>query len=174
MTNPGHIDPGYIGHLRFTVINMAAEPFQLRTGDAIATLLFFRLAVPVNRDFHERTGLTPLPNPTWDEVNRLAKDFVDVEARARAIAEQEVKKAQEQLNRLDSRTKWTTAIIGGVAGLLGIIGTLLVGWLSGMQDLKQNVSDLKNKVDLVEVKDHVTDLDKQLTELTQKINGLKK
>lgn len=43
MTNPGHVDPGYEGPMRFTVINMARETYPLRHGDRIVTLLLFRL-----------------------------------------------------------------------------------------------------------------------------------
>src|SRR5580658_9219122 len=32
MTNPGHVDPGYVGPMHFTVINMGREEFSLRKG----------------------------------------------------------------------------------------------------------------------------------------------
>ena len=43
MTNPGHVDPGYVGLMRFTVMNVGREDITLRRGDPIVTLLFFRL-----------------------------------------------------------------------------------------------------------------------------------
>jgi deoxycytidine triphosphate deaminase len=43
MTNPGHIDPGYSGPLRFTVINMGKSSYVLRRNDAIVTVLFIQL-----------------------------------------------------------------------------------------------------------------------------------
>src|SRR5439155_1078559 len=43
MTNPGHVDPGYVGRLSFTVINMGRDKFLLSPGLAIVTLLLFQL-----------------------------------------------------------------------------------------------------------------------------------
>ena len=51
MTNPRHIDPGYVGKLRFTVINMSAQTVTLRQGDAIVTLIIHRLENVVECDF---------------------------------------------------------------------------------------------------------------------------
>lgn len=168
MTNPGHIDPGYAGKLRFTVINMSAQALSLREGDAIVTLIIHRLEHPVERDFAQRraaAGLGPLPDPSWEDVNCLAKDFVDVEARSKRIATEQIRDAEEKLNRLDSRTKFTTAIIGAIAGVIGVVGTLLVGWLTGMQSIKNDLTDLKSKVDIVEVKNDIATLKGRLDAL---------
>jgi dCTP deaminase len=167
MTNPGHIDPGFSGRLRFTVINMSAEPISLRRGDPIVTLLIHSLEVPAAYDFRVRraaAGFGPLPDPSWDDVNRLAKDFVDVESRSQKIASIEVKTAQEKLNRIDNRTKFLTA----VAAILGVIGTLLVGWLTGLQNVKNDVSDLKSKIAVVELKSQITDLTARVAALESK------
>lgn len=43
MTNPGHVDPGFIGHLQFTLINMGKDRFTLAQADRIVTLLLFEL-----------------------------------------------------------------------------------------------------------------------------------
>ena len=43
MTNPGHVDPGYAGVMRFTVINMGKDPYYLERGGRIVTLLLFCL-----------------------------------------------------------------------------------------------------------------------------------
>ena len=40
-TNPGHVDPGYSGRLRFAVINMGKATYTLRRGAIIASLFFF-------------------------------------------------------------------------------------------------------------------------------------
>jgi deoxycytidine triphosphate deaminase len=50
MTNPGHIDPGYSGPMRFTIINMGKTHFVLRREDPIVTLLFMKLSQPVQKD----------------------------------------------------------------------------------------------------------------------------
>jgi hypothetical protein len=127
MTNPGHIDPGYHGNLRFTVINMSAQPFPLRTGDAIVTLLIDKLASGVNRNFQQRTGGGTVGEPGWDEVNRLAKDFVNVEERAKKIAN-------------DAGIKWTL-IVGALGTIATLIATLILGHIhdSGIDDLKAKI-----------------------------------
>ena len=84
MTNPGHVDPGYVGRMRFTVINMGKSPYRLKKGDVIVTVLFIRVAGSVERDYAERGG--KITDVTQEDVNRLASDFVDVENRARRIA----------------------------------------------------------------------------------------
>jgi hypothetical protein len=101
----------------------------------------------------------------------LAKDFVDVEARSKRIALDEIREAQDKLNRLDTRTKFTTAIIGGVAAVIGILGTVLVGWLTGMQGIKSDVNDLKSKVDVVELKKDVASLAARMAELEKTNSG---
>jgi len=44
MTNPGHVDPGYAGPMRFTVINMGSQDYILRRGDEIVTMLLIELS----------------------------------------------------------------------------------------------------------------------------------
>lgn len=173
MTNPGHIDPGFSGKLRFTVINMSAEPFPLRRDDAIVTLIIHLLDTPVAHDFTARrvaAGLGVLPDPSWDDVNRLAKDFVDVEARSQRIASAEVQTAQDKLNRLDNRTKFFTAL----AAALGVIGTVLVGWLTGMQSVRSDVNDLKSKIDVVELKNEIRSLQERVAVLEKRTPENKK
>ncbi len=85
MTNPGHVDPGYVGKMRFTVINMAREPYPLTKGARIVTVLFFRLDGPAQSGFMERVA-QPLALPSQEDIDRLSHDFVDVERRAKSIA----------------------------------------------------------------------------------------
>src|ERR1017187_8781427 len=69
MTNPGHIDPGYSGHLHCTVINMAHSTFHLERGDPIMRVLIFQLdtnepeptAPYYNRAQLPRDGIGPTP-----------------------------------------------------------------------------------------------------------------
>jgi dCTP deaminase len=84
MTNPGHVDPGYTGYMRFTVINMGKDPYPLNSGDPIVTLLIFLLDADVHRGWVARKGASQLPSQR--AVNRLSRDFVDVERRATGIA----------------------------------------------------------------------------------------
>lgn len=85
MTNPGHVDPGYKGRMKFTVINMGRESYPLKTGDMIVTLLFFRLDPPAKKSFSERNPNIP-GNVGQEELSKLGRDFLDVERRAANIA----------------------------------------------------------------------------------------
>src|SRR5438094_9876722 len=54
MTNPGHIDPGYKGTLRFTLINMGRKRFSLRAGDSIVTVLLFESDSAAHKGYGDR------------------------------------------------------------------------------------------------------------------------
>ena len=152
MTNPGHIDPGYQGNLRFTVINMSAQPFPLRNGDAIVTLLIDKLASGVNRDFQQRTAGGPLMAPGWDEVNRLSRDFVNVEERAKKIAN-------------DAGIKWTV-VLSVVAAIATTIATLVLGAArdSGIDDLKTKIAVLEERINVTKLDGQISSLEKKFTE----------
>lgn len=85
IANFGHVDPGYKGRLRFTVINMGKEPYIFSKGEDVITLLFFRIE-------KARTGwATRNPSQrelTQGEVNVLSKDFADIDARVTSLVEQ--------------------------------------------------------------------------------------
>ena len=145
MTNPGHVDPGYEGVMRFTVINMAREAYSLRSGDRIVTLLLFELEKAVRSDWRKRNpggeakGPSPISQAT---INRLSKDFVDVERRAKKIA-----KAKG--------VQWTL-IVTAVVTLLGALFQSLAGghlfYGADIEELKRRQEiveyDLKNRVDV--------------------------
>jgi len=93
MTNPGHVDPGYKGRMKFTVINMARESYPLRRGDIIVTLLFFRLNPPAKKSYSERYS-TIQSNVTEEQLSKLAKDFLNFERRTEDIARDIAKKSE--------------------------------------------------------------------------------
>jgi deoxycytidine triphosphate deaminase len=56
VTNFGHVDPGYDGPLRYTIMNLGSSDFRLTVGQKIACLILFRLT----------TGA----NPSWKDGHR--------------------------------------------------------------------------------------------------------
>jgi deoxycytidine triphosphate deaminase len=175
MTNPGHVDPGYVGRLRFTVINMAKDPFSLRAGDRIVRLLFFRLDGNVHKAWDERnepelTATSPLqsplgmfenPDPEQSEVNRLSKDFVNVEQRAKRIA-----KAQG--------AAWSLAITAAVTLLVGFFQLVGSGHLFGnkeIEELKKKHEALEKRVDSDQ---KFLDFEKKLSDLDRELQSMKK
>ncbi|MCD6050926.1 MAG: hypothetical protein K0Q55_2329, partial [Verrucomicrobia bacterium] len=86
MTNPGHVDPGYSGPLRFTIINMGREHYPIECGGVIATLLLFRLESAVCQDWSQRNSGKKGKPPTSKDANRLSHDFLEVDERAKKEA----------------------------------------------------------------------------------------
>ena len=74
MTNPGHVDPGFKGRMKFVVINMGRESFHLKSGDIIVTLLFFRLDPAPMKSYSERNPIIK-GGVSEEHLSRLAKDF---------------------------------------------------------------------------------------------------
>jgi deoxycytidine triphosphate deaminase len=151
MTNPGHVDPGYQGVMRFTVINMAEDPYPLERGGKIVTLLLFRLDHAVHADWQQRNpDGSRLPNHA--EISRLSRDFVDVE------------------NRAKKQGAKVTALI---AGALAVVAVILQAVTSGHLFYRDDVEDLKKRQEIVEydlknkvdVERKLLDFDSRLKEL---------
>jgi dCTP deaminase len=81
MTNSGHVDPGYAGPMRFTVINMGSQDYILGQGDEIMAMLLIELSSSAHRDWLMRHGGNPAGPPTQDDSDRLSADFLDIDRR---------------------------------------------------------------------------------------------
>ena len=121
ITNPGHVDPGYSGHLHCTVINMAHRTFCLRRGDPIMRVLIFEFPADSSPDYpyYMRKGLafdsigqSPINR---ELLERLSVDFVDVEKRSVEAAKREVDKAQIRAMFVPIGTTLIAAAISAVA-----------------------------------------------------------
>jgi dCTP deaminase len=133
MTNPGHVDPGYRGRMRFTVINMAHEPYPLRQGDRIVSLLLFQLANPARSGWTERNSTNgEVPNTEIKEelLNRLSADFLDVSRRAHKAAKDEERK---------------TRIMGLLVPLVGGILAVIVVWFVNTGPINDDITNLKER-----------------------------
>jgi len=94
MTNPGHIDPGYQGPLHLTVINMSRVPFPLIAGSRIIRVLLMPLAHHPDASYLDRHPAGAAPSITAELLGNLSADFVNVQERAKMIADKAVTKAQ--------------------------------------------------------------------------------
>jgi len=119
MTNPGHVDPGFVGKLRFTLINMSEEDFILRPGKRIATLMLLRVEGDSARDYAQRWGAQvedeEFETRLQELLRRLTQDFLSVQERA-----------HDEAKRVVSR-------VGVGLGLTTILATLAlsfaaIGW----------------------------------------------
>lgn len=161
MTNPGHVDPGYEGVMRFTVINMGKDPYPLERGKEIVTLLLFSM----DHSAHTHWGLRNPGGstlPTQPQINRLSEDFVDVEKRARKIARKQ-------------GVKWTviaTLVITVLGALLQTLGGGHLFYGTDIEELKKRQDiveyDLKNRVD---IERKLQEFDDRLRDLAQAKSG---
>jgi deoxycytidine triphosphate deaminase len=96
VANLGHIDPGFTGHLRFTVINMGGSDFPLERGKAaVGTLLLFRLDQSSQAPWSKRhEGMPSKGEPDKKEIDALAKDFADIQSRVARITRRAVNRYQ--------------------------------------------------------------------------------
>jgi deoxycytidine triphosphate deaminase len=155
MTNPGHVDPGYQGVMRFTVINMAKDPYALERGKEIVTLLLFSMDQAAHADWHQRNpGGSHLP--TQAQINRLSEDFVNVESRAKKIANKK-------------GVQWTlvvTILASILVALLQALGGGRLFYGADIEELKKRQDlveyDLKNRVD---IERRLQDFDNRLKDL---------
>jgi dCTP deaminase len=163
MTNPGHIDPGYEGVMRFTVINMARDPFPLERGEKIVTLLLFQLDEAVQASWRQRNpGQVGNDNPASPinqmNINRLSRDFVDVEKRSKRFAR-------------DQGIKWSLGISASVAILVAALQLFSSGGLFSRAD----ISDLKKRQEMVEydLKNRVT-IEQKLQDFDNRLKDIER
>lgn len=147
MTNPGHIDPGFSGRLKFTVINLGKKPIELSAGKPICTLLFFSIQQP---DFaYDELAKDQKPAPASEKalLRRLSKDFLNIEERAKANADRAVRNAQMAAPII---TAITAAIV-----------TFIATYLSGLNDLKVKVEGIEKTVSVQEIKARLEQLEQR-------------
>ena len=127
MTNPGHIDPGFSGRLKFTLINMGRADFSLVHKGPIATVLLFELSGPATKDYKQRRPVQGASSSSIEDVAKvLARDFVEFRSSARAVAKEEIRLA-------DRKAGFWRPLIAGVA-VLGAAAITAVVTLSGKID----------------------------------------
>ncbi len=157
MTNPGHVDPGFDGVLRFTVINMAKDPYHLERGKEIVTLLLFRMDDAAHSTWRQRNpGAGALL--TQASISRLSKDFVDVDRRARKIAKDQGVKVGLILT-----------------SVIALAGVLLQAVSSGHLFSRRDVEDLRKRQEIVEydLKNRVN-VEQKLQEFDNRLKDLER
>ncbi len=90
MTNAGHVDPGFRGKLKYTLINMGTRPYALKRHLKIATLVVFELENPARTGWFDRHGQKNAGEPGAQSLQSLAKDFMDFEGRAERRIDEKV------------------------------------------------------------------------------------
>ncbi len=171
MTNPGQVDPGYHGKLRFTVINMGRKDFVLRQGDVIVSLILMKLEKPAYKDWITRHSQQKGGPITWENLNRVSSDFLNVEARASKIAEDAVNKADAKIKKLQIWVPVCAGILTLVlTGLISFLSSLWQpSWKDPLQKAQQDIAVLQSEKDVTQIKKQIQDLEVQIKALQQKV-----
>lgn len=169
MTNPGHIDPGYRGRLRFAVINMGSGQYSIRTGDVIMTVLFERLSAAARRDYAARHQNQPAPDLNQEDLDRLSRDFLSIDDRAGAIATNTIKSAALVV---PIRVAVITAALALFGTVLSTFGTL--SWKEPLAKLEGRIgaAKLEGKVEAISKSIEVEQLKSRVDILERTIQKL--
>jgi hypothetical protein len=120
--------------MHLTVINMSRDSIELRLGDTIVTVLFFKLDGAVEADYRKRN-----PGGVRDpDVNRLSRDFLNVSNRAMKIAKNEVKRA--------------TLVSALLAAVVALSAQFVPYYLGGVEEAKRNEAVLEERVKVLQEK----------------------
>lgn len=166
MTNPGHLDPGFVGQMRFSVINMGKEAISLRKDDPIVTVLLFELQQPVTKNYFERNGSVPPGHLKQEDINRLSPDFLEVDCRAE-------NKAKEILKNAEKRWMIAGTIVGA---LLTTAASILVAILSAIVEPNWKDPLTNLTLELASLKEQMKEnnLNASIDEIRVKLAGLEK
>jgi dCTP deaminase len=158
MTNPGYIDPGYIGGLRFTVVNMGKNEYVLEERGKIVTLILFRLDARCGASWRERKPGTRYGAPSSDDLGKLSPDFLNVEKRAEHVADEKVKVAGLSPAKFTAIMTVTTAVVISLA-------SFLMNQFGGINELNNRITRIEANMDVGSVKSQLNDHQKRLDKL---------
>lgn|GEM_PF-2230845 len=171
MTNPGHIDPGYSGRLKFTVINMAKEPYELHTGQPICSVLFFRITPP-DVPFNRLNTVGKPESSLRGLLRRLSRDFL-------SVTERITERVDSEIGKIDLRLKFAQVVVPGgtalLAAILTAIATVLITHFSGLTELRVKLEGFEKSVSAQELKGRLEKLEHiSVQELKDRIEKLEK
>lgn len=130
MTNPGHVDPHYNGHIHVTVINMGREPYPLQSGDRLLRAMVFRLDRP--------TALAVAAgDPLTEELlQRLSPDFLSVNERVDTAA-------KRAIDASDKRNLLRQAVMPLVVAVVTAVLTYAAGYWSLKDKFEARLAELE-------------------------------
>ncbi len=113
MTNPGHVEPGYKGHVHVTVINMGREPYAINPGAKFLRAFLYQLDEEVESPFNSTVPTLV----TQELLGKLSPDFLSVSNRASKAASDQVAKTGFKLQMLQL---WVPVLVAIIVGGVGI------------------------------------------------------
>lgn len=159
-TNPGHIDPGYEGPLHLTVINMGKSKFALKAGERVMRVLLFQTD-------GVDTGARKVAGEPIDDVllGRLAKDFLNIEKRAKRAANNAVTRGQILVPLL---VALLTLAASGVVGYF----TVVKGTDEKIANLQAGQSKLEGEINPAHDAPEGKILEKKISSLKKEIDAI--
>jgi deoxycytidine triphosphate deaminase len=125
ITNFGHIDPGFEGHLKFTVINMGRETFDLEAGLQIASVVLFDLSSPANPPWQPRHDADDYVG----QARRLPRVFMDFENTANRVARDQVRAEWRTKERLSFVVNLVASIMATVVAMIVLLWAIIYPFL---------------------------------------------
>ena len=157
MTNPGHVDPGYQGSMRFTVINMGSDSYFLKAGRDIVTVLLFEIA-KCERGYIDR-GKSPGQPPDREALDVLAPTFMGFKQMALRLIDKELFKIQ-----------MTQLIVPVLVAIVGVAGALAPAY----RGMTKDISSLKTKISTIQKVENLEQIENDHSVLIKDIRALKK
>lgn len=167
MTNPGHVDPGFKGHLHVTVINMGRKPYGLEKGARFLRALIFKLDDNVANSGGSAKSVS-------DELlDTLSSDFLSVRERGIDAAKSEVEKS----------VRTNTVVTYLLAPVLAALIAGATAWLSGkvaeakyadrLDKIEKGLDELQVSDRLIRLETELP-LERRLSDLEQKLEVIEK
>lgn len=157
----GHIDPGFHGVIRLTLINFGRDAFCIEAGMPIATVLMFILQEAAEYGLRDRNGNQPYSHSV-DDIQHLAVDFLNIDCRAKEIASSEAKKALG-----DSGWKYAMWQMG-VPLLIGVASAYILDMLMFNSRLAALESQSKVYVEILDIENRVSEIKARIEALEPK------
>lgn len=173
ITNTGHIDPGYVGHLTFTLINMSKDRFDLEPKQVIASCLVFWLMPRPHSDYLGRGNEPSEPNspPSATFLRKLSKSFLNIEKRALVAARVAIDEFYEKIAFV-GLTAVLATLIAGSATLIPLVVEPIRDQDKIIGDLHIESSNLSKRLNDLEEKGNVG-TSVQIQELASEVNVLR-
>jgi dCTP deaminase len=170
----GHIDPGFKGDLRLTLMNMGREPYRLVKKQTVATILIFKLHKKCLYGLDQRQGPQPHDGGLID-IRHLAPDFLNISRKAKTVAQAEARRVLGKSGWVHAL--WTLALVVlPVVG--GIGGAYIVEHLSLDRDVAKVTSKVESLEKAIDVQMHQSEAQFEATvdqkNLHVRIEGLQK
>ena len=132
MTNPGHIDPNFIGRISVYLVNMGKKTVRLKRGEKVATLLLFDISG--RPEFiSDLIG----HGVDKDQVMSLSSDFANIEGRLPKLISKYMK----------SRVLRWGGLCIGILGLLLVVFPIVTKYYFDNHFVSSEIKLVENKIE---------------------------